>query len=106
MSAGSTASRHATHSNLAYGHRHISLCLLLGHVLVNPFISGLVIGYIYYDTTHYLLHHFTLKNHKLALWLKKHHLGHHYKNEYCGFGISSLLWDYIFGTMPPNKKRR
>jgi sterol desaturase/sphingolipid hydroxylase (fatty acid hydroxylase superfamily) len=31
------------------------------------------------------------------LW-RNHHL-HHYKNEHHGFGVSSTLWDLVFGTM-------
>ena len=31
------------------------------------------------------------------LW-RNHHL-HHYKDEGKGFGVSSTLWDHVFGTM-------
>jgi sterol desaturase/sphingolipid hydroxylase (fatty acid hydroxylase superfamily) len=30
--------------------------------------------------------------------LKQYHLRHHYKDDDVGFGISSPLWDYVFGT--------
>jgi sterol desaturase/sphingolipid hydroxylase (fatty acid hydroxylase superfamily) len=31
------------------------------------------------------------------LW-RNHHL-HHYKKNELGFGVSSTLWDHVFGTM-------
>jgi sterol desaturase/sphingolipid hydroxylase (fatty acid hydroxylase superfamily) len=33
-----------------------------------------------------------------ALW-RNHHL-HHYKAPEKGFGVSSVLWDVVFGTVP------
>jgi 4-hydroxysphinganine ceramide fatty acyl 2-hydroxylase len=30
--------------------------------------------------------------------LKQHHLRHHYHDDHLGYGVSSPLWDYIFGT--------
>ena len=38
------------------------------------------------------------------LW-RNHHL-HHYKNVELGFGVSSTLWDHVFGTMFDLKKEK
>jgi len=42
-------------------------------------------------------------------WLKplwrNHHL-HHYKNEHQGFGVSTTIWDRVFGTMFNLKKEK
>ncbi len=63
------------------------------------FFPGFVAGYIAYDMTHYAIHHFKPPRNKLRhLW--KHHLQHHYKAPNKAFGVSSPLWDYIFGTVP------
>ncbi|KAH6620683.1 hypothetical protein B0J18DRAFT_204010 [Chaetomium sp. MPI-SDFR-AT-0129] len=65
---------------------------------------GGVFGYICYDMTHYFLHH-----QNLPLWwkqLKKYHLEHHFLDYENGFGVTSPLWDYVFGTelvMKPKK---
>src|SRR5437763_1710136 len=56
-----------------------------------------VVGYVFYDMLHYATHHFPMKR-GLWLWLKQYHLRHHYKDDHVGYGISSPLWDYIFGT--------
>ena len=34
----------------------------------------------------------------LWLWLKKYHMRHHYQDDHVGFGVTSPLWDYVFGT--------
>jgi len=61
------------------------------------FSVGFIIGYLFYDMTHYMCHHF-----KLGFWpyklLKAHHLKHHYKDPSKGYGVSSPLWDIIFRT--------
>jgi 4-hydroxysphinganine ceramide fatty acyl 2-hydroxylase len=59
--------------------------------------AGFGVGYICYDMIHYATHHFAMQN-KIGLRLKQYHLRHHYKDDEVGFGVSSPLWDYIFGT--------
>lgn len=66
-----------------------------------PFFAGFVVGYLIYDTTHYAIHHFAIKN-KIFLKVKSHHMKHHYQNENLGFGVSSPMWDWIFGTKLDN----
>lgn len=71
--------------------------LVLGQNYVAPFFTGFVLGYLVYDMTHYAIHHFQFK----AGWwqkIKTHHMMHHYKDDENGFGVSSKLWDKIFGT--------
>jgi sterol desaturase/sphingolipid hydroxylase (fatty acid hydroxylase superfamily) len=62
------------------------------------FFPGFMLGYLAYASMHYAIHAW----HPPFKWLKplwrNHHL-HHYKNEDRGFGVSSTLWDHIFGTM-------
>jgi sterol desaturase/sphingolipid hydroxylase (fatty acid hydroxylase superfamily) len=59
--------------------------------------AGLVSGYICYDIIHYATHHFVMKG-RIGSWLKQYHLRHHYKDDHAGYGVSSPLWDYVFGT--------
>lgn len=62
------------------------------------FFPGFMIGYLLYGSMHYAIHAWNppFKWMK-GLW-RNHHL-HHYKNEHQGFGVSSTLWDHVFGTM-------
>ena len=72
---------------------------------VFAFFSGFLMGYLIYGTMHYAIHAWNppFKWMK-ALW-RNHHL-HHYKNVELGFGVSSTLWDHIFGTMFDLKKEK
>ncbi|QHS63175.1 sterol desaturase family protein [Chitinophaga agri] len=59
------------------------------------FFAGFIAGYLFYDISHYALHHF---NFKARFWkkLKKHHMMHHYADANRGYGVSSSFWDKIF----------
>ena len=60
-------------------------------------LAGFGFGYVGYDTIHYATHHFAMKR-GVWRWLKQYHLRHHYQDDNAGYGVSSPLWDYIFGT--------
>jgi len=68
------------------------------------FWPGFMLGYLVYITFHYYQHR--IKNPMIPtlkkLWL--YHQIHHYSNPYAAFGVSTLLWDYVFGTLPEVKK--
>ncbi|CEH16648.1 sphingolipid fatty acid hydroxylase [Ceraceosorus bombacis] len=64
--------------------------------IANGIISGAFAMYVVYDVMHYSLHH-----HRLPQYLremKAYHLAHHYKNYEEGFGVTSKIWDWVFGT--------
>ncbi|KAK7331300.1 hypothetical protein VNO77_25522 [Canavalia gladiata] len=64
--------------------------------------GGGLLGYVMYDCTHYYLHHGQPKT-EVPRNLKKYHLNHHFRIQDKGFGITSSLWDKVFGTLPPSK---
>jgi sterol desaturase/sphingolipid hydroxylase (fatty acid hydroxylase superfamily) len=66
--------------------------------LVYPFFVGFVIGYLFYDMTHYALHHVNFKS-KFWIDLKQHHMIHHYSDPENGFGVSTKFWDHVYRTM-------
>ncbi|MBL0310857.1 MAG: sterol desaturase family protein [Bacteroidetes bacterium] len=68
-----------------------------GNELVAPFFSGLVSGYLFYDMTHYALHHANLRG-NFWLGLRQHHMLHHYSDPHNGFGVSTKFWDLIYRT--------
>jgi hypothetical protein len=74
---------------------------LLGPLTPAAF-AGLVGGYLAYDTTHYLTHHSPGKT-ALGRYQKKRHFRHHYYDSTRNFGVSSPLWDLIWGTMGRNR---
>lgn len=66
---------------------------------LGPLMSGFTVGYLFYDLTHYATHHFRMKN-GIWKWLKRYHMQHHYKTPDARYGVSSPLWDIVFGTKP------
>jgi len=71
--------------------------LIFGEALMLPFFAGFIAGYLFYDISHYAIHHFNMHS-KFWLAIKNHHMLHHYQDEYKGYGVSSPFWDYIFRT--------
>ena len=61
--------------------------------------AGGLMGYLIYDLTHYYLHHSDKPFWKHLANMKSYHLAHHYKNHEMGYGITSKMWDYVFGTV-------
>ncbi|KAJ3670041.1 hypothetical protein LUZ60_010365 [Juncus effusus] len=67
--------------------------------------GGGLLGYVIYDCTHYYLHHGQPSSNP-AKHLKTYHLNHHFRIQNKGFGITSSIWDIIFGTLPPLKNQK
>ena len=65
--------------------------------------AGFTLGYLLYDGTHFAVHHFKQTT-RLGKFLRKHHMLHHHADHDGGFGVSSPLWDLVFGTMPRAKR--
>jgi sterol desaturase/sphingolipid hydroxylase (fatty acid hydroxylase superfamily) len=49
-----------------------------------------LISFCTYNIVHYDVH-------------QKYHLNHHFRIQNKGFGITSTLWDHVFGTLPSTK---
>jgi sterol desaturase/sphingolipid hydroxylase (fatty acid hydroxylase superfamily) len=76
--------------------------MILGD-LVFSFLPGFLVGYAMYLSVHYMVHAYAPpQNFLKVLWVN--HAMHHYKDGELVFGVSSPLWDYIYGTMGKNSK--
>jgi len=64
-----------------------------------PTFAGFMTGYLIYDLMHFATHHFPMRS---GYWkfIKRYHMQHHYKTPDQRFGVSSPLWDNVFGTNP------
>ncbi|HEY0653024.1 MAG TPA: sterol desaturase family protein [Chryseosolibacter sp.] len=63
------------------------------------FMPGFLVGYACYLSVHYLVHAYPPPRRWFkSLWVN--HAIHHYKDGEVVFGVSSPLWDYVYGTMP------
>ena len=74
---------------------------VFGSVWLQVF-AGTAFGYIGYDWIHYYTHHFNPKR-GAGRWLKRYHMLHHFDSPNHRYGITSPLWDVVFGTYLPLK---
>ncbi len=69
------------------------------------FFAGFILGYLMYGSMHYAIHAWNPRYKWMKPIWRNHHL-HHYKSEDKGFGVSSHLWDLVFGTAFNLKKEK
>jgi sterol desaturase/sphingolipid hydroxylase (fatty acid hydroxylase superfamily) len=67
-------------------------------------VIGLVAGYFCYESLHFLAHHGRSRL-PLFRYLKKYHLLHHYRTPDQRFGVTSPVFDLLFGTFRPVRER-
>src|SRR5215213_4090142 len=59
--------------------------------------TGLIAGYFFYEYLDYQAHHGTSRG-RLTRYFRKYHLQHHHHDATVRFGVTSPLFDYLFGT--------
>src|SRR3954465_10705768 len=77
--------------------------LILGDAPFPPF-AGFILGYLFYDYTHYYVHHFVPRT-DFGKRLREHHMRHHFQDHRYGYGVSSPLWDFVFRTQPRKRSK-
>jgi len=85
-----------------------TILLLLSRLALGDFafsfLPGFLVGYSGYLSIHYIVHaHQPPRNFLKYLWIN--HSIHHYKDGDYIFGVSSPLWDYVYGTMKEKKSK-
>ncbi len=83
-----------------------TLLLIIFRIILDKYsfatLAGFLTGYAFYLLIHYAVHIFRAPNNAFkALWTN--HAIHHYQNSDILFGVSSPIWDYVFGTLPEKK---
>jgi sterol desaturase/sphingolipid hydroxylase (fatty acid hydroxylase superfamily) len=79
-------------ASLIFGIQYIFL-----HTATFMFFPGFLLGYLIYGSMHYAIHAWNPPLRCLKSLWRNHHL-HHYKGDEKGYGVSTSMWDYIFGT--------
>ena len=67
------------------------------------FSPGFVMGYSIYMWIHTMIHKRPMPK-RFNFWWKHHNI-HHFQQHDRAFGVSTPLWDYVFGTMPDKNRR-
>jgi len=74
----------------------IIFSMIFGEKAIPVFAGGLL-GYLIYDTTHFVVHHSSMPT-AFGKLIKKAHMRHHFLDPDEDYGVSSPLWDIIFRT--------
>ncbi|HMO61912.1 MAG TPA: sterol desaturase family protein [Ferruginibacter sp.] len=85
-------------ASVIFGTMFLMATLIGVTVFVFSFFAGFMLGYLMYGTMHYAIHAWNPPFKWMKPLWRNHHL-HHYKQQERGFGVSSTLWDRVFGTM-------
>lgn len=59
---------------------------------------GFVVMYVSYELIHRRLHTHPGRT-RYGRWARRHHLHHHYSRPHGNEGVTTPLWDWIFGTL-------
>lgn len=77
----------------------IVLAVLVGWSPGTVFFAGMTTGFVVYEIMHYRIH-FRRPTNAFETWLRERHLIHHRRDPKRCLGVTSPLWDLIFGTEP------
>ena len=77
----------------------LPLNALLGLRAASALSVGLLIGYFSYVLVHYGLHHWGSGGFRHLQKLKRHHALHHHLEDQCNYGVTTTIWDRLFGTL-------
>ncbi len=77
---------------------------LVGISASTIYLSGIIAGFLAYEFLHYRFH-FVKPGSDLEAWLRARHLAHHAGAPNAYFGVTTPLWDLIFGSEPERTRR-
>jgi sterol desaturase/sphingolipid hydroxylase (fatty acid hydroxylase superfamily) len=60
--------------------------------------TGVLGGYVAYMLVHHAAHYWTVRPGSWLYHARRHHALHHYHSQDCNFGITTAMWDRVFGT--------
>jgi sterol desaturase/sphingolipid hydroxylase (fatty acid hydroxylase superfamily) len=72
---------------------------VLGFDLGTAATAGLVTGYLWYVLVHYAVHHWQPRQYSYLYRVRLRHARHHYLSHSGNFGVTTGIWDYVFGTV-------
>jgi sterol desaturase/sphingolipid hydroxylase (fatty acid hydroxylase superfamily) len=60
---------------------------------------GVMLGYWWYGVVHHAIHHWAHKSSSTYInELRAWHMRHHYSPKHGNFGVTTSVWDHLFGT--------
>lgn len=75
-----------------------ALSPILGLALASAFTAGFALSYALYEAIHYSLHASPPRG-PYSRWARRHHFTHHFASPRHNHGVTSSIWDRVFGTL-------
>lgn len=66
---------------------------------------GVIAGWLTYEVIHRRIHTSAPLG-RYGRWLRRHHLLHHFGRADCNHGVTTPVWDRVFGTLAPRETVR
>lgn len=67
-------------------------------MLASGLTVGLMLGYLWYVAVHHSVHHVKARRGSWLHRAKQRHALHHHAQQPCNFGVTTGLWDSVFGS--------
>lgn len=78
----------------------VGFYMVTGSVIATAFFgSGMIGMYLLYEYVHYSVHCFRPRT-ALGRYWKKYHMVHHFADPDAYYGVTTPIWDKVFGTYP------
>jgi sterol desaturase/sphingolipid hydroxylase (fatty acid hydroxylase superfamily) len=71
---------------------------ILGFDLATAATAGMATGYLWFIYVHYATHHSRPGHGSYLYWARLRHARHHYVSDNGNFGVTTGVWDLVFGT--------
>lgn len=78
----------------------------LGFGLGTAATAGLVTGYLWFVFVHYAVHHWRPRRGGYLYAVRLRHARHHYFSDQGNFGVTTDIWDHVFGTLIDERNAR
>ena len=76
-----------------------------GALFASGFASGALTGYAGYMAVHHAVHHMQPRPGSLLYRARLRHMAHHYHGAHGNYGVTTGLWDALFGTVVEARRR-
>jgi sterol desaturase/sphingolipid hydroxylase (fatty acid hydroxylase superfamily) len=78
----------------------------LGFNISNGLTVGIMVGYWWYGIVHHVIHHWAHKRSSAYFAdLRARHMRHHHSPKGGNFGVTTPVWDHLFGTAISTRKK-
>lgn len=78
---------------------------LTGVLFASGFASGALLGYAGYMAVHHAVHHFQPRPGSALYRARLRHMAHHYHGAHGNYGVTTPVWDMLFGTVVEGRRR-